>query len=82
LQGDRYSNFSKAKTWLLGFLGTFLVNLFRIAIVALISFYFGQNVAIIFHDYGSTIVVLAWLFIFWRFSYSYILEEKLVIQNK
>jgi len=76
LQGDRYSNISKIKAWIIGFLGTFLVNLARIAVVSLIAYYFGQSVAIIFHDYGSTLAVLGWLFIFWWFSYSYVLEEK------
>lgn len=75
-QGDRYTNFSKVKAWLIGFLGTFLVNLFRIALVALSAYYFGQNVAIIFHDYGSTLAVIGWLFGFWWFSYSFVLEEK------
>ena len=76
LQGDRYSNFSKLKAWTIGFLGTFLVNLLRIAVVVIIAFYFGQNVAIIFHDYGSTLAVLGWLFFFWYFSYSFVLEPK------
>src|SRR3990167_11331270 len=44
LQGDRYTNFSKVKALVIGFLGTFLINLFRIAGVALIAFYFGQNI--------------------------------------
>lgn len=76
LQGDKYSNLSKFKALMIGFLGTFLVNLFRIAIVALIAYYLGQNVAIIFHDYGSTLVTLGWLFFFWWFSYSFVLETK------
>lgn len=76
LQGDKYSNFSKFKALIIGLLGTFLVNLFRIAFVALVAYYFGQNVAIIFHDYGSTLAVIAWLFFFWWFSYSFILEER------
>ena len=75
LQGNRYTGGSKLKAWTIGFLGTFLVNIFRIAVVALIAYYFGQNVAIIFHDYGSTLAVIGWLFIFWWFSYSYVLEE-------
>ena len=75
LQGDKYTNLSKVKALAIGLLGTFLVNLFRIAVVALIAFYFGQNVAIIFHDYGSTFAVIAWLFFFWWFSYSFILES-------
>ena len=75
-QGDRYTNWSKVKAWIIGFLGTLLVNLLRIAVVALIAYYFGQNVAIYFHDYGSTLAVIGWLFVFWWFSYSFILETK------
>lgn len=83
LQGDRYSNLSKIKAWTMGLLGTFLVNLLRIAIVALVAYYFGQQVALIFHDYGSTLAIIAWLFFFWWFSYKFILEEKsLVVQEE
>lgn len=76
LQGDRYTNFSKGKALVIGLLGTFLVNLGRIAVVAVVAYYFGQNIAIIFHDYGSTLVVIVWLFAFWYFSYSFVLESK------
>ena len=76
LQGDRYTNFSKVKSWIIGFLGTFLVNLGRIAVVAIIAYYFGQSVATIFHDYGSTLAVLGWLFVFWWFVYSFVLEDR------
>lgn len=82
LQGDRYSNLSKFKALIIGLLGTFLVNLFRITIVTLIAFYFGQSVAIIFHDYGSTLVVIAWLFVFWWFVYSYVLESNDKLKRK
>lgn len=77
LQGDKYTNFSKIKALIIGFLGTFLVNLLRIAVVAVSAYFFGQNVAIIFHDYGSTLIVIGWLFVFWWFSYSYVLEERI-----
>ena len=53
-----------------------LVNLLRIVFVVLIAYYFDQSVAILFHDYGSTLEVLGWLFFFWWFAYSYVLEEK------
>lgn len=76
LQGDKYTNFSKIKALIIGFLGTFLVNLLRIAVVAVSAYFFGQNVAIIFHDYGSTLIVIGWLFVFWWFSYSFVLEAK------
>lgn len=76
-QGDRYTNWSKLKAWVIGFLGTFLVNLLRITVVVLLAYYFGQNVAIIFHDYGSTLAVIGWLFFFWWLVYSFVLEEKI-----
>lgn len=76
LQGDRYTNLSKLKAWTIGLLGTFLVNLLRITIVVLLTYYFGQNVAIILHDYGSTLAVIGWLFFFWWFAYSFVLEER------
>lgn len=82
LQGDRYTGVSKLKAWTIGFLGTFLVNIFRIAVVALIAYYFGQNVATVFHDYGSTLAVIAWLFVFWYFSYAFVLEVKKAKMNK
>jgi exosortase/archaeosortase family protein len=76
LQGDKYTFGSKLKALAIGFLGTFLINLLRITFVVLLSYYFGQNVAIIFHDYGSTLAVIGWLLFFWWFSYNFVLEEK------
>lgn len=76
LQGDHFTTLSKAKAWIIGFLGTFLVNLIRIAVVALLAYYFGQNVAIVFHDYGATLTSIAWLFFFWWFAHQFVLEEK------
>lgn len=75
-QGDKYTNSSKYKAWLIGLLGTILINLIRICIVVLLAYYLGQNIALFFHDYGSTFVIIGWLFVYWWFSYSYVLEEK------
>lgn len=76
LQGERYTRRSKLKAWLLGFFGTFLLNLLRIALVALVAQKVSQAGALVFHDYASTFMVLAWLFFFWWFSYAFVLEEK------
>lgn len=76
LQGDRYSLLSKLKALVIGLLGTFLVNLFRITIVALLAYYFNQSIALLFHDYGSNLAIIAWLFVFWWFAHEYVLEEK------
>ena len=75
-QGEKFTFSSKIKAWLIGFLGTFLVNIIRITLVILLAYYFGQNIAIIFHDYGSTFAVIGWLFFFWWFAYRFVLEEK------
>ena len=76
LQGDKYTNLSKFKALVIGALGTFLVNIFRIVAVVLIAFYFGQYPAIIVHDYGSILAVIFWLFFFWWFTYQFVLEER------
>ena len=78
LQGDKYTNLSKLKALLIGTLGTFLVNIFRIVIVVLVAYKFGQLPATIVHDYGALLAVIGWLFFFWWFSYSFVLEEKIV----
>jgi len=73
LQGP-YTRRSKMETVILGFLGTFLVNLLRISVVCVVAYYLGQLPAVIFHDYGSTILILLWLFAFWYFAHGYLLE--------
>lgn len=74
LQGP-YRIYSKFQTVVIGFLGTFLVNLIRITLVILITYYFGRLPGMIFHDYFSTIMIIAWLFFFWWFSFSFVLEK-------
>jgi len=76
LQGDRYTNTSKFKALIIGLLGTFLVNILRIVVVILVAYYMGQFTAAIVHEYGSLLVSIVWLFFFWWFVYSFVLEEK------
>ena len=73
MQGP-FTRISKVETMVVGFLGTFLVNLLRIASVAAVAFYFGQLPAVVYHDYGSTIIILLWLAAFWWFSHGWLLE--------
>lgn len=72
LQGH-YSRFSKGQTVLIGLLGTFLLNVFRIASVVLVAIYFGHFPAVIYHDYFSNLLIVLWLFLFWWFAYAYVL---------
>lgn len=76
LQGS-YNKISKLECILIGLLGTFLINLFRLAFTAVLGAYFGSLFAIIFHDYFTTFVTLTWLIFFWWFSYAFVLQPKL-----
>jgi len=40
-----------------------------------IYFWFGRQVGIVFHDYFSNLMTIAWLFVFWWFSYTHVLLE-------
>jgi len=73
LQGA-YTRTSKIEAGMLGLLGTFLMNLLRIASVAVVAYHFGHVPAVIYHDYGGTIIILLWLFGFWWFCHRWLLE--------
>ncbi len=75
LQGS-YTLRSKVKCLLLGAEGTFLINLLRIVLSCLLAFHFGYLPAVIFHDYLGTLLLIAWLGIFWYFSFEMVLERK------
>jgi exosortase/archaeosortase family protein len=64
---------ARAQVVLIGILGTMLLNLMRVAAVAAIAATFGQTPAILFHDYGGTLIVVCWLFAFWIFAQRFIL---------
>ena len=61
----------------LGLLGTFWMNLLRMAAVALVAYFFGRLPAVIFHDYGGTLMILVWLSVFWYALFKYFLADHL-----
>ncbi len=69
-----FTRASKIEAVVVGFLGTFLMNLFRITSVAVLAYYFGTVPALIYHDYGGTIIILIWLFLYWWFCHGWLLE--------
>jgi exosortase/archaeosortase family protein len=74
---------SKGETLAIGILGTYLVNIFRLVLVVVVYFIAGRPFGIVFHDYFSNLLTLGWLFVFWWFSYDFVLEEKRpVVQEK
>lgn len=75
LRGN-YTFWSKVEMILIGLLGTFLVNLFRLTVIILLLAYARPLFAVVYHDYLAAIITILWLFAFWYFSYSFVLEEK------
>ena len=67
---------SRAEVVIIGLLGTFLINIFRLTFVGFLAVGVKKSVAVFFHDYLSLVFVLMWFFVFWWFSYSYVLEER------
>lgn len=69
----RQSIGSRLQVIVIGVAGTMLLNLVRVAAVAALEVGWGHLPALIFHDYGGTILVVAWLFAFWIFAQRWIL---------
>ena len=67
----------KVQLIMLGLLGTFWMNLLRMAAVALVAYFFGRLPAVIFHDYGGTLMILIWLAVFWYSLFNYFLADHL-----
>ncbi|HEY8635125.1 MAG TPA: hypothetical protein VIO34_09230 [Candidatus Dormibacteraeota bacterium] len=64
---------ARVQVVLIGIAGTMLLNLMRVAAVAAIAATIGQTPAMLFHDYGGTLLVIGWLFGFWIFAQRWIL---------
>lgn len=64
---------SRAQVVLLGVAGTMLLNLVRVALVAFIAAAIGVGPAVFFHDYGGTLMFVAFLFAFWAFAQRWLL---------
>lgn len=76
LQGDKYLMTSKLKALAIGLLGTFLVNIVRIVMIVLSAYYLGHGISLFLHDYGSLLLFIGWLFLYWWFVFGFVLEEK------
>jgi len=75
LQGN-YSFSSKVETIIIGLLGTFIVNIIRIAGIALFIYYWGKGPAVFFHNYGGTILTISWIVFFWWLVFSFVLRPE------
>lgn len=52
---------SKTQVIIIGVVGTFLVNLFRMAFITSLAYYWNSVAAMIIHDYFAAFVALIWL---------------------
>jgi exosortase/archaeosortase family protein len=64
---------SRLQVVCIGVAGTMLLNLMRVAAVAWLAATVGVAPAILFHDYGGTILFVGFLFAFWSFAQRWIL---------
>lgn len=71
----KFSWVSRLEVVAIGVLGTFLINIFRIALVGILATNFGKTPALFFHDNLVLVFVILWFVFFWWFSYSFVLEE-------
>ena len=74
LQG-RIPRRRKLQVIAVGLLGTFWMNLLRMSSVAMVAYFFGRLPAVIFHDYGGTLIILVWLVVFWYALFNYFLAD-------
>ena len=65
---------ARVQVVVIGVAGTMLLNLVRVALVALIAATIGVAPAILFHDYGGTLMFVGFLFAFWALATRWILE--------
>jgi exosortase/archaeosortase family protein len=72
----RYPAEAKVQVILIGLLGTIFANLLRMTIVCLIAAEYGFWPAVLVHDYGGTLLIVAWLFAFWAFVHRWILGDQ------
>jgi len=72
----RYTRLSIMEALGIGVLGTFWLNIGRMLLTILLAVHAPAIFRIVFHDYLAAITTVVWLFGFWWFSYSYVLEER------
>lgn len=72
----RYTKISVLEALGIGILGTFWLNILRMLFTVLLAVHAPPIFRIVFHDYLAAGTTVIWLFIYWYFSYSYVLIER------
>lgn len=71
-----YTRRSKIEAILIGLLGTYLVNIFRLTTVVWVYANYSRDFAKLYHDWLSNIFTIVWIIVFWWIIFRYVLEEK------
>ena len=71
----RYRRWSMLEALVIGVLGTFWLNIARMLLTVLLAVHAPPIFRVVYHDYLAAITTVVWLFVFWWFSYSFVLEE-------
>ena len=59
-----------------GLAGTYLANLLRVFLIALIGFYYGTDALILAHRNFGWIIFMVWVTLFWYIGFKVFLEGK------
>lgn len=74
--GRRFTLPSQIYSLTFGVAGLFLLNVFRMLLTVLLAVYSPRIFIILFHNYLSVFMTIAWLLFFWWFSYTYVLVPR------
>ena len=73
---------SKIQAFLIGILGTYLINILRLTLVVVVYYLVERKYGVMFHDYFSNLLSIIWLFLFWWISFTFVLEERLPMSTE
>jgi len=66
----------------IGFSGTFLVNLARLALIFLAAHYIGIEIALAIHTYLGYGLFIVWVLIFWTIAFKYLVPKAAAHQSQ
>jgi exosortase/archaeosortase family protein len=72
----KYTKLTVLEALVIGILGTFWLNIFRMLLTVLLAVHVPPVFRIVFHDYLAAGTTVVWLFFFWWFSYAHVLEVR------
>lgn len=81
LRSGSFTLISKIETIVIGILGIFWINIFRVSITVLLAVYSKPIFRIVFHDLLAAVVTICFLAAFWWLAFTYLLDNKKITVN-